>query len=127
MLTFSRVQMPNSTWAIQIDGLPDSPVFLKVLKEKEENRLNLSEATRDRAIAAYAQELDASGDPIANAVGSTFTDTLAGRSIAERKVSVQQQIKWVRKQAIMIYLSERQIQKDIQQIPDNLTDIDGEV
>ena len=126
-LTFSRVALPNEPKAIQVDGLPDSPIYLRVSKGIAMEVPNLSEGVIDRALSAIAQELDANGDEIAGAKGPEFVDTLAGQSIIDRKVTIQDQLRWIRKQAIKMYLASRRLKQERTSIPNNLSDISGEI
>lgn len=122
-ITKTKMTMPNGEKAIRIDGFGPDPIFLKVLRGES------GPVTNDTGthfyIKAHAQELDSAGKEIVDSTGPVFSTTKDQLGIVPDPNAILKAQQRVRREAVNAFLAKKRI--EAQDVPDNLSDVEGEL
>lgn len=120
--TFTKVNL-NGTPAIQIDGVEPSSIYVTVIRDSQSQLIN--DEGNHHVVKAHVQEVDINGDEIMGSYGPVTTTLVSGNALADGSRTIEDQLRSIRKSAIKNFISARRVEAAV--IPDNLSDIAGDV
>ena len=120
-IDFVKVTLTDTKKAWRVDGIPDSPLYLRV-RLLDKQQLFSDSGIRDISLKAEAYQVDAAGVPTGTVDAPDITKTINGGALADGQITMSQQVQDLQQECIKAWVRFRKGMQDLDALPTELVD-----